>query len=112
MLKKQSRGIEYWERQIKAWRRSGKSQVSYCKSKGLNLYSFRNWSRKFPEKIQVAAPPSKNRDRRPRFVAVSLGGKADFHDFELILSGERKLRFHSGVDMGKISELIQAIESC
>jgi hypothetical protein len=47
-------GSEYWLEQVEDWRRSGLSQVAYCKQHNLTIKSFRRWR----TKLQRAAAPA------------------------------------------------------
>lgn len=46
-------GSDYWRGQIEGWRRSGLSQVAYCKQHSLNIKSFRRWRTKLQSEAVV-----------------------------------------------------------
>lgn len=59
MAKRPRRSQDYWERHLKLWQESGKTQAGYCVSAGLTLNTFNRWKRLLSEKS--AATPTINK---------------------------------------------------
>jgi len=108
--RKVNRGRDYWEKQVKAWRRSGRTQREYCKSKKLSLFSLQSWSRKFPEKS--SKEPVTKRRSSATFMPLNITSTTGSHDFSLELTNGRKLSFSATIETSKITEVIQALETC
>ncbi len=43
----------YWQDQVNSWRKSGRSQASFCNAHDLSYHRFTYWRRKFDEALKV-----------------------------------------------------------
>jgi hypothetical protein len=75
MAKRTRLGKEFWERHLKQWRMSGKTQTLYCASAGLNVKTFNRWKLLFNKSKPQIAPASSTFDTPVSLIPVRLTGQ-------------------------------------
>ena len=119
------RSRAYWHAQVEALRRSGLSQVAFCRRRGLRTgtVSFWKWKLKReagagrPRRSAIARPPA----AAPAFVPVQLtaarasepftGGHDDGGEIEITLGRDRSVRVRGRVDPRWLVAVLSGIET-
>jgi transposase len=104
---------KYWARQMAAWKRSGLSQVEFCRREKIKGGTFAWWKRQLGK---AGGKPAKRRGRprkkTGRFVEVRLAGASTQQGYEVLLACGRSIRVPTQFDPQTLSRLITAVESC
>jgi hypothetical protein len=95
---------QQWAEHIRNWSESGKSQKQYCKERGLKLYLFYYWNRKFKEK----------RKAQVRLVPVGMH-PIKVHQSEsttslVLILKQYKVEICTGFDSATLGRVIQVLE--
>ena len=103
----------YWADQLAAWKRSGLSQVEFCRRENINGGTFAWWKRQLRK---AGGKPAKRRGRprkrSGRFVEVRLAEASTVQGYEVLLARGRSIRVPPQFDPQTLSRLIAAVESC
>jgi uncharacterized lipoprotein len=89
-----------WRRIYQAFQESGLACKDFCRERGVNYYTFRDWSRRF----------AKDAPRRSAFVEIGL--PVATQEYTIVLKGGRELRVAGGFSAARVRQLIELCETC
>jgi hypothetical protein len=106
----------FWQRHLRAWRKTSLSQADYCRQQNLSVAAFGWWKRQLAgsagsgrKKVQATMPSYKQKCR---------GGAAGFLEvalpknpgpLELALSSGRTLRFDAGIGRESLTTILSVL---
>lgn len=108
---------DYWERQLRQWRKSGQTQVQYCDSAGLNKKTFNRWKIRLANVIPGKAGVSPSNDKPASLIPVRIDRK-DSSDTGRGCSRDIRIRLDDrhwvvdvpfGVDLKHLANVLIAI---
>jgi hypothetical protein len=116
-----SRSAEEQRRLLADWEASGLTQVEFCRQRGVNANSFKNWKHQLAKRTEATPPPKERRGTRRKKQAALLS--RDFTPIhvststapgawwlELQLLGGRVLRLASALPAAEVAALAAALE--
>jgi len=110
-----SKRAAYWQDLVDQWSRSGQTQASFCRERGISYGSFIWWKRQLASASVGNAAPRGSRGRggcttkTNSFVEVQLGPARA--SYEVVLARGRVLRIYGPFDSESVSQLITAVEA-
>lgn len=115
------RSAEEQRRLLADWEASGLTQVEFCRQRGVNANSFKNWKHQLAKRAEAAPPQKKlrvarrkkhaallSRDFTPVHVSTSPAPGAWW--LELQLLGGRVVRLASALPAAEVAALAAALE--
>ena len=99
----------FWERKVRTWQQSGLSIRRFCTKHKLSEPSFYHWRRTLGLHPARRSQSASNDDSTDSFIRVSVPEGAS-HAMELVLSSGHVLRIGSGVDGGRLSQVLSALK--
>ena len=102
---------DHWREIMRRWGESGLSQAVFCRRHKLRDGQFSWWKRWLAG--MAARGEGQSGAAAPTFVPVNIVQAAvvDENQLELLLKGERSLRFCAGIDPARLSAIVKALEA-
>ena len=113
-----------WRERVESWRKSGLSQVAFCRREGFLAGTFGWWKRELAKRDrrrgEVGASGTRlvEASKEPvRWVPVKVPGSArdveglGAGEFELVLRGDRRVRLSADFDAAGLRRLVTVVES-
>ncbi len=107
-----TRRANHWAKLVESWKRSGLSQVEFCRRRGVKAVTFAWWKRQLQGPGGHAPKRGRSGKGPGPFVEVRLAGASSSWAYEVVLAGGRSIRVPSQFDPQILSSLITAVESC
>ena len=102
---------EHWREIMRRWGESGLSQAAFCRRHKLRDGQFSWWKQWLAG--MTARGEGQSDAAAPAFVPVKIvqTNLADENRLELLLKGDRSLRFCAGIDPARLSAIVKALEA-
>jgi transposase len=103
-----------WNALLNDFRRSGLTQVEFCKRRGISIHSFRN--RLYQRPTPKPTPANSHSAAAPHFLPVTilpdptLVSAATSHALELVCSNGRRIAVAPGFDPHTLRRLLAVVE--
>jgi hypothetical protein len=100
MHKRTTAAAAKWRRMHQAFLESGLTTKDFCQERGVNYYTFKDWSKRF----------AKEAPQRGAFVEIGL--PLSRQEYTIVLKNGRELRLGASFGAARVRQLIELCEAC